>query len=259
MIKSLKNTFWIFFTKIDSFLKFPNLKKGEIGIQLGFDMSAPVTSDLFLLNQRVGEKGMIIGIDPDPINHKIAQAIIDKKKINIQLIQKGTYSKKDISSFLIGEVSSWNQLKDVPKDSTVSFTEKEIVIEIDTLDNIIKDNNIDIYSISHINMTINGAEYATLIGMKNLLNTAKNLSLTITAGRYDESGTINGKPDYELIIPLLKSSGFEIKFKRINQLFWWGFIVKLLIGKKWIYNQPNYGVIMAGKGNKKTRCYQSFS
>ncbi len=259
VIRSLKNTFWKLFIAVDANLKFPNLKNGETAIQLGFDMSAPITSDLFLITKRVGSIGKVIGIDPDPTNHKIAKEIIDKEKLNIQLIQKGTYSKKDITSFLIGEMSSWNQLKEVPKDSTVSFTGNEINVEIDTLDNIIETYKIDSLLISHINMTINGAEYASLLGMPKILSSSQNLSLTITAGRYDESGTIDGKPDYELIIPLLKSYNFDVKFKRIHQLFWWGFVVKFLIGRKWIFNQPNYGVIMASKGTKKNKWYQSFS
>ena len=259
MTKQLKHIFWKLFTFVDARLKFPNLTKGELGIQLGFDMSAPITSDLFLMHQKVNPKGKVIGIDPDPLNHKIAKEKIDINNLNIQLIQKGTYSKKDTTSFLIGKMSSWNQLKDVPKDSTVSFTGSEIVVAIDTLDNIIEENNVDIQLISHINITINGAEYATLLGMNKILSLSKNLSLTITAGRYDESGTIDGKPDYELIIPLLKSYGFTVKFKRIHQLFWWGFVVKFLIGRKWVFNQANYGIVMACKGNKKLKWYQSFS
>jgi FkbM family methyltransferase len=259
LIKSLKNIFWKIFTSIDARLKFPNLNPGEIGIQLGFDMTAPVTSDLFLMQNRVTSKGKVIGVDPDPFNHEIAKKIIAQNNLPIHLIQKGTYSKKDTTSFLIGEMSSWNQLKEVPKDSTVSFTEKEISVDVDQLDAIVKENGININSISHINMTINGAEYATLLGMNEILSATKNLSLTITAGRYDESGTINGKPDYELIIPLLKSYGFEVKFKRIHQLFWWGFVTKLIVSRKWIYSQPNYGIIMANKGNKAIKWYQSFS
>lgn len=40
MIKDIKQLIWKLFAEIDSILKFPNLRKGEIGIQLGFDMKA---------------------------------------------------------------------------------------------------------------------------------------------------------------------------------------------------------------------------
>ncbi len=259
MIKNLKNIFWNCFVIIDSKLKFPNLKNGEIGIQLGFDMTSAVTSDLFGMYKRVNPQGKVIGIDPDPYNHEIAEKVIAEKKFNIQLIKKGTYSKKGVAEFLLGEKSSWNQLNIIPIDSTVDFSKKEITVELNTLDNIIEELQIDIQKIGHINLTINGAEYDTLLGMNKILKQCSNLSLTIISGRHDESGTINGKKDYELILPILHSYGFETKFKRINQLFWWGFMVKFLMNRKWIYNQPNFGVIFAEKGNKKIKFYQSFS
>ena len=259
MVSSLKKIFWTTFSNIDGQLKFPNLKKNEIGIQLGFDMTSPITSDLFTMHNKVRPNGRVIGIDPDTFNHQIAAKIIKEHNLNIQLIQKGTYSRKDSVQFLIGEKSSWNQLEIIPKDSTVEFTEKKITVEVNTLDCILKEHNIDIQKIGHINLTINGAEYDTLLGMNKILRECDNLSLTIIAGRHDESGTINGKKDYELILPLLKSYGFQTKFKRMNELFWWGFIVRLMVNRKWIYNQPNFGIILAGKGSKKLKWYQSFS
>ncbi|MCO6500098.1 MAG: FkbM family methyltransferase [Vicingus serpentipes] len=255
----MKKLFWNLFTSLDAQLKFPNLKKGEVGIQLGFDMSYPITSDLFTMHKRVAPTGKIIGIDPDPNNHLIAQKIIKENNYSIQLIQKGTFHKKDHVTLLIGEKSSWNQLNVIPKDSTVDFTEKEIEVEVDQLDYIIQEIGVDIQKIAHINLTINGAEYHTLLGMEKILSEAQNITLTVIAGRHDESGTIDGKKDYELILPLLHSYGFTTKFKRINELFWWGFIVKTLVNRKWIYSQPNFGVIMAAKGNKKIKWYQSFS
>ena len=258
-MKFLKTYIWNLFTSVDSCLKFPNLKGNSIGVQLGFDMAFPVTSDLFTMHKRINENGKIIGIDPDPNNHILAQQVIIKNKFNIDLIQKGTFSKKDKVDFLLGEKSSWNQLEVLPKDSTVSFSGNKVKVEIDTLDNIIATTNIDIQKIAHINLTINGSEYDTLLGAKKTLKEINDLSLTIIAGRYDESGTINGINDYEAIIPLLHQFGFQTKFKRIHQLFWWGFVTKLIMNRKWIFNQPNFGVIMACKGNHKIKWYQSFS
>ena len=78
MVSSLKKIFWKCFTNIDCALKFPQLKNEEIGVQLGFDMTSAITSDLFTMHQRVQRKGYVIGIDPDPFNHKEAQKIIKK-------------------------------------------------------------------------------------------------------------------------------------------------------------------------------------
>ena len=250
---------WSLFVYVDSVLKFPNLKKGEIGIQVGFDMYSPVTSDLFTMYRRVGSSGKIYGIDPDPYNHEHAQKIINEENYNIELLEVATYSKPGVLKLLLGEQSSWNQLDSIPKDTTVSITEKHIKVNVDTLDHIVEEQKIVKADISHISLTINGSEYHTLLGMKEILTNSENLSLTVVAGRYDESGEIEGKKDYEMIIPLLESYGFKIRFKRINELFWWGFVANGILNKKWVYNKPNYGIIMAGKGSKKLKWYQSFS
>lgn len=259
MIKALKRIFFSNFSKIDAILKFPNLKKGEIAIQVGFDMTSAITSDLFELNRRVAPNGQVIGIDPDPRNHEVANKIITDKNLNIITIQKGTFSKKGETNLLLGKISSWNQLNNIPIDTSATYENKEITVEIDTIDNIISEINKKNNIISHINLTCNGAEYDTLLGAKNLLVNSKNISLTIIAGRYDESGTLYGKPDYELILTFLTELGFTTKFKRMHEFFWWGFVVRTLINRDWIYNKKNYGLIMAYKGDKKTKWYQSYS
>ena len=255
----MKKIVWNWFTLIDGKLKFPYLKNDKIGIQLGFDMNYPSTSDLFSMEKRINNKGLIIGIDPDPINHGIAQPIINTNKLPIQLIQKGTYSKKDSLQLIYGNERSWNQLETIPMDDSVGFTSKKIEVEVNTLDNIIEELKVNTSKIAHINLTINGAEYDTLLGMKNTLTSCKNLSLTIIAGRPELSGVINGKDDYKVIIEYLNQFGFQSKFKRINQLFWWGFVTKLLFNREWIYSKKNFGIIMAGKGSQPLKWYQSFS
>ncbi len=257
IIKAIKKIVWKIFVQIDTALKFPNLKSGEIGIQLGFDIMAPVTCDLFLMHKRVSPGGCVIGIDPDIRNIEPTQAILNQNKYNIILVQKAIFSGKGECDLLIGDSASWNQLNNIPIDTTVDF-KKKYTVEMDSLDNIVNDLKIDIHKIGHINATINGAEYGALKGMVNILSKVKHLNLTITTAWFKES-KINGRPDYEVITEFLHEYGFKTKFRRIHQLFWWGFIVKTILNRKWIYGKDNYGVIMAAKGNKKLKWYQSFS
>lgn len=259
MIKLLKSIFFKFFNFITRILKFPNLKKGEIGIQLGFDMSAPVTSDLFLMCNRTKRNGLVIGIDPDSNNHIIAKKIIANNNYNTKLVHKATYSEKDKTKIYKAKKAGWNQIEKVNLANKHLFTGEFEIIETDKLDNIVDELNIKIEKISHINITVNGAEYDTLIGMHNILSKSKNISITVIAGRYTSTGTINGKPDYIVITDLLKSYGFKVVFKRINQLIWWSFFTKLIINRKWVYNKKNYGIIMAGKGTKKPKWFQSYN
>jgi len=259
-VKKVKRLFFHIFSVIDQHLKFPELRKGETGIQVGFDMYSPITSDLFEMSRKTGKKGFVLGIDPDPWNHDMASQIIAKKHIsNIRLIEAGTYSKQTKANFLFGQRSSWSQIGNIAIDETAPFSGKEMEIQLETLDNLVQKNKIEISRIGHVNITNNGAEYFTLLGFEKGLREAVNIALTVMAGRYDSSGTIDGKPDYELITDYLHSLGFRTKFKRIHQLFWWGFCVKLLINRDWVYNKKNCGVIFASKGNKHIPFFQSFS
>lgn len=259
-MNSLKQAFFYLFSVIDGHLKFPSLKKGDTGIQVGFDMTSPYTSDLFEMSGKVGKKGLVYGIDPDQWNHRVADQMIGGKKYrNIRLILLATFSHKTEARLLFGKKASWNQLDNIAIDETVDFSGEEREVRLDTLDNIFREHQIDIHRVAHVNITNNGAEYHTLKGFENGLKEAKHLALTVVAGRHDASGMIDGKPDYQLITAYLHSLGYRTRFRRIHQLFWWGFCVKLLINRQWIYNRENYGVIFAVKGRKRIPFYQSFS
>lgn len=260
MIKQAKTVFFKTFAYVDAHLKFPNVKKGETAIQVGFDMSSELTSDLFGLHKKTNKEGLVIGIDPDENNHADAKKIIAKKNYNIKLIQKATYSKKGKTTLSTGKLSSWNQIENVPQSNKHLFNGIKYEAEMDTIDNIVAQQpNLSIHDISHINITNNGAEYSTLEGMHNILTEAKNLSLTVIAGRQTIGGIVNNKADYVAITELLSKYDFTCTFKRMNNIFWWGVITKLLINRKWIFNKKWYGVIFAYKGNKKTKWYQSYS
>ncbi len=259
MLKLFKKCIWKLFVIIDSKLKFPELKKGETGIQVGFDMDFALTSDVFSMYRKVKPHGNVLAIDADSYNINVAKEYIKGKNWNISFCHSAVFSEKGVVELNLGKRASWNRLDKLPKVTHIPLTEKKIKVPMDTLDSIVKNQNIPLDKISHINLTINGSEYYALLGMKEILSKAKNICLTIIAGHYSATGFINGENDYKLILNLLHEYGFKTKFKRIHQLFWWGFVVKLLLNRKWVYGKKNSGVIMAAKGNKKIKWYQSFS
>lgn len=256
---SIKSQVWQLVNYFDRKLKFPYLNEGGIGIQIGFDMQYPITSDLFSMAKAVGPTGKILGIEPDPEVIEKAQKIIRKRNYPISIIPKATFHRQESSELSIGRNKSWSQLSNLPTEHSSDFLEQTIPIQSDTLDNIIDANDMDIHSVRHINITNNGAEYHTLLGMQKMLGEAKNISITATAGRYDPTGVIAGKQDHFRIRELLEEYNFTTRFYRIHQLFWWGFVHKLLLNRKWVYGNKNYGVVMAFKGNQKIPLYQSFS
>lgn len=254
----IKASVWKAFVLLDSRLKFPALKPKEIGIQIGFDMVAPTTCDVFSMYRRVKPNGMVLAIDPDPYNIEEARKVAKSKKQLIQFVQCAVFSQPGTTQLLLGQKPSWNRVNNIPV-ADVPLSERTLEVRMDTLDNIVRKQSIDINKIGHISLTINGSEYYALLGMKEILAQCKDLALTVVTGHHTVTGDINGRRDVEVICELLEEYGFRIKFRRIHQLFWWGFIVKTLLNRKWIYGKKNYGILMAVKGNKKIPWYQSFS
>ena len=147
----------------------------------------------------------------------------------------------------------------VQKTTGPAYTDKKIEVDLDTLDNIVEKLDLDYAKIRHISLTNNGAEYETLLGMKNILSKCKNINLTVASGRLDEVGEINNRRDHEVIMELLTERGFSCKLLRINRSFWWGFINYLLFKGRWMFNKDRFGIIMASRGDRKVKLYQSFS
>lgn len=253
----MKKLFWRTFVWIDQRLKFPQLKKGETAIQLGFDMDAPVTSDLFQLAKRVGPKGKVYGFDPDPVNVAIANQIIAERNLNIEVFHYAISNQNKTSQLKLGDKRGWNQLEDIPIDSSASY-QNSIEVQTRRLDTLLSELNIDVSRVKHINITVNGVEYHTLLGMPDLLR-KDDLCLTVIAGRQDETGIINGRPDHELIAEELNKYGFQHRLKRINKSFWWGMVNNALIHRRWVFGQIGYGCILAAKSPRRLKWFQSFS
>lgn len=243
---------------VDGILKFPNLNIGDIGIQIGFDLSSKhLTSDLWIMAQRVGKSGSIIGIDPDQNNHNSMSPILMQANVPNKLIHKATYKEKKMGQLIFAKRASWNTIS--PVADKLNKTGKKIDVEFDTVDNIVKDLHLDITRVKHINITNNGAEYDTLIGMENILSKSNDLALTVVAGRSGDIGLIKGASDFKKISDHLIQKGFQVKFFRMSQLLWWGGVHQLIIKRNWVFGKKPYGIVMANKGKNKRKWYQSYS
>lgn len=208
---------------------------------------------------RTGQEGLIIAIDPDPLNHEKLKGLITSRNLSIKTVQKGTYSHQTIEKLILGTRSSYNKLESIKGDPSPSYTDQYLEVDLDTLDNIIAELNIDYSKIRHINISNNGAEYHTLLGMEEIFRKCHNLNLTVISGRPFQLGQINDRRDYDVVIDHLTNLGFTCKYINMKNSIWWGFVNKLLIKRTWIYNKPVFGIIMAYRGDRKLKFYQSFS
>lgn len=256
MIKTLVNIR----NYIDRKVKFPFVKKGDTVIQVGFEMSSPnLTTDLFLMQKAVGNSGLTIGIDPDPLNIADAGAIAEQKKLNVKLIQSATYSEYGNGEMIMGRRSGGNILDCVPKDADMIHTDRKIEVEFDTLDNLIAKAGVDFKKISFVNITNNGAEYETLIGMTNILKEADDLEISMIAGRPGKMGLIEGRSDVEVKTEFLNECGYKTKFYRFNQLLWCSINHMYILREFWKNDKTMEGVLFAVRKDKNFSPIQSYS
>jgi FkbM family methyltransferase len=261
----LKIIFLPVYDLLDRFFKFGNvLKKGDTAIQIGIDMDRTTTSDLFHMARIVGKTGTIIGIEPSPYNIEKIKNVKYPCSCNLILVQKATYSSKGKMTMQMGTKAGWNRLDNIPGlRAKEKFTTTRIEVEMDTVDEILKEINIPPENISHINITNNGAEYYTLQGMKNVIESSENLSIYAIAGRPGELGKVNGENDFTAITNLLKDFGIKYKFQRFSEKFWSGLIkTNLIFGLmkgRFNFGEKTPGVIMAKKGSKTFSIFESYN
>ncbi|MFO7828544.1 MAG: FkbM family methyltransferase [Bacteroidales bacterium] len=195
------------------------ISKGDIVIQGGVDFTFG-PSFIEPMSKAVGKNGLVIGIEPSPENIKYAKNKLKNNELynNIILVNKAISNRKDKMTLVLGKKGTWNRLDENSQKSWKkkdNFTQEEISVDVDTIDNILKELKIDYRKISFVSLTINGQEYNALKGMKTLLKQNRNLSINLVAGRAKanpEIGIIDGKLDNKVISEFLEYYGFQTKY-----------------------------------------------
>ena len=135
------------------------IKNGDVVIELG----AFCGFGTMKISEMVGEKGKVISVEADRINYKILEKNITNNNLkNVKIINKGIWNSK-------GELSLFkesNQRNSLVEDLLNNIESKE-KIEVDTVDNILKDLEID--RVDFVTMEINAAEIEALQGMNKVL------------------------------------------------------------------------------------------
>lgn len=187
-------------------------------------------SDLWTIARHMGPKGIIIAFEPTPgAVEKIEDIIsVSNFKCNFHIVGKGLFSKKQNAvKFVEGKHTGLDRLRDI-RDSESWFDQPQDDTELttvatETLDNFLKEKNIDPKKVGYVNLTINGAEYDALQGMTNLLQESEDISITLACGRdYEGNGSndigfINGEPDHIVIKRFMMSYGFKVKLHRFTE------------------------------------------
>ena len=151
--------------------------------------------------QKVGPTGHVLAIELVPQNYSILKMnLMTNFPNNTTAINMGVYDKKGSKEAWIGP----NQIASFRKDVVSKYTSEfnNVIVEMDTMDNILRENNID--NVDLMIIQTNGNEIEVLEGMRNSIVKIKNIAIAIP---YNREGT-----DHEaVIIDLLKPNGFLVK------------------------------------------------
>ena len=182
------------------------LRKGETVVQVG---STPEPEDeeggeVLTMAQIVGKSGRVIAIEPEERNIAGLRKKLEEKSLkNVTLIPKGAWSRKGKLRFLLSPHALDHRIEmpevlhdnDLRPGNYQGFTE----IEVDTIDNVLRDLGID--KVDYVKITVNGAELEVLKGMEETLK--QDLRLWVKGHAIKDGHPINSD-----IVSLLENKGF---------------------------------------------------
>ena len=168
--------------------RFVDLKSGDVVIEGG----AFIGLYSMLLSEQVGIDGRVISVEAIPENFRILQKNIVHNHIkNVVGINKAIFKEDRKISFF------WNgkQLGSLASDVVVNG--EELTIDAIKIDSLLKSLNID--TVTHVRLQLNGSEMDGLQGMKETLTCFPKLIVT---GRYKKKGVLVNEKVEEFLLPL---------------------------------------------------------
>jgi FkbM family methyltransferase len=179
--------------------KYYDLIPGSVVVECG----AYIGAYAMRAAQLVGRSGHVIAIEPVEENlRRLSLNVAANNFSNITIVPKALWMKKCRRSLFQEKRQRASLVKGI-----VRPTRQAELVECDTLDNIIR--NLDVDQIDFVRMQINGAEVAALKGMTEILE--QDPTLLISAP-YQQS--------YQDVIAILQEKGYRFVKKRYNILAW---------------------------------------
>lgn len=181
------------------------IDKGDSAIMVG----SPNPEQIHRFASLTGERGTVLFIEPHPDNAASLRTAASEYD-NVTVIEKGVWSSKGTQELMLAHPNHPGDNK-IPVDDIQHDNDyreenynESIEIDVDTLDNIVGENDLQP---DYIEIAVNGAELEVLHGLSNTLETYLSLSRLFVKGHPREEET--GKPINTRIVNLLKDYGFQ--------------------------------------------------
>jgi FkbM family methyltransferase len=164
--------------------------------------------------KRIGQKGKVIAIEADPKNFDMLNKNVKLNELsaaNVITVHYAASSTESKVKLSIPEKISGHTIYSTIISSRAP-TEKFIEINANTLDNLLKENDIMQENVNWIKIDVEGAELEVLKGATNILAKSKDISILIEIHKIED-----GKTLYEPIMDLLNNYHFKKEFEKIYE------------------------------------------
>ena len=176
------------------------VSKGDTLVSVG----EPYPDNVDTYAYSVGSEGRVILVEPEEQNVKNLRAHIESRSYaNVTVVPKGAWNAKGQQTLLLSEGVSAHRLKveDITHYNDLGGYEGSTVIEVDTIDNLMKE--LDVGSVDFMTITVNGMELQVLEGGERTLPRTRWLFVVGRGRRTDTGVSINGE-----IAAFLRERGF---------------------------------------------------
>lgn len=189
---------------------YSTVAEGDTVIQVGSTTLHHIgLSQPLIYSSLVGAKGHVFVVEPDPVGLDGLIRYTNAHGVsNVRAIDKAAWNERGVENFVyhIGHGGTNVQADYYPHDvrkppRTPGVLIRERDTEVDTLDNMIRDNGIR--KVDHVNITVNGTEYKVLQGLRETLGSVKSVSFV-----YQNRYTVDSP-----ILSFLESCGLEVLIK----------------------------------------------
>ena len=154
--------------------RFYKVKEGDIVVDVGANVG------MFTVKAAlsVGDKGKVIAIEPIEENFELLKRNIEFHNLNnVYIIRKAIGRKKGKTTMIKSLLSATHQLKEIKDFKNPEFSIQEVDVEVDTLDNIVKEFSIN--RIDLLKIDVEGAELEVLKGAKESLKITRNIAMEL--------------------------------------------------------------------------------
>jgi len=169
-----------------------------------------------MVSNRVGSSGRVILIEPDPQSCKVIETIVEHYGLdNVTIIQKAVGNFKGTVPYVVFGNPAGHKIADPSHIVHPVYSEYITEVEIDMLDNILKDLEVD--RVDLLSCDVEGSEMDLVLGAKHYFS--NHLIKHLALGAYHADHLPQGETFPDRIIPVLTEMGYVDLHYRMGIIF----------------------------------------